>query len=49
LLCVFRAFDTARREYAFSALFARTDDEMQVTYFAFNSTDSDAYPPHEDE
>jgi hypothetical protein len=47
LLCVFRAADTLRNEYAFSVLFARTDDVMQVTYLAFNRTDD--YPPDEDE
>lgn len=46
-LCVFRAADAARNEYAFSVLFARTDDEMRATYFAFNSTAE--YPPDEDE
>ena len=46
LLYVFRAVDTRRNEYAFSVLFAHTDDEMRVTYFAFNSTED--YPPDED-
>jgi hypothetical protein len=47
LLCVFRAADINRTEYGFSALFERTEDEMIVTYFAFN-TASD-YPDGEAE
>jgi hypothetical protein len=38
LLCVLRAVDTRRTEYAFSVLFAHIGEEMQVTYFAFNTT-----------
>lgn len=46
LLCTFRAADTARNEYAFSVLFARIGDEMQVTSLRFNLTTD--YPATEE-
>jgi hypothetical protein len=39
LLCTFRAYDTAGSPWAFTVLFARSDDVMLVTYFAFNRAD----------
>jgi hypothetical protein len=42
LLCAFRAYDTAGHQWAFSVLFAPSDDALQATYFAFNRADD--YP-----
>jgi hypothetical protein len=47
LLCVFHAADIARKEYGFSVLFAPKEGEMEVTYFAFNTTAD--YPDVEEE
>jgi hypothetical protein len=46
LLCTFRVYDTAGQPWAFSVLFARSEDVMQVTTLAFNSA---ADYPDEDE
>ncbi len=47
LLCTFRTLDSARTEYAFSVLFARFEDTMRVTYFAFNSAVGEPYEEDE--
>jgi hypothetical protein len=42
-LCAFRASDTSGREWAFSALFAVSDDEVTLTVIHYNA-DAGDYP-----